>query len=176
MADVARAAGVTVGVLYQRFKDKRGFFEVLVDTLAKLLISEVDDFFEVAEAADPKWPLPMLLERIVISLVRVMERDIGFLVALITVGDQVPDALDRIAAADQHRARRLYAFASSRGLIAPSVVDESHVYLGLATAIRMLLVTATVDRKPVQLGDAGTIEGLTVMLTAYLKQPSPQYS
>ncbi|MCR9278688.1 MAG: hypothetical protein NXH85_12010 [Pseudomonadaceae bacterium] len=118
----------------------------------------------------------MLLERIVISLVRVMERDIGFLVALITVGDQVPDALDRIAAADQHRARRLYAFASSRGLIAPSVVDESHVYLGLATAIRMLLVTATVDRKPVQLGDAGTIEGLTVMLTAYLKQPSPQYS
>ena len=172
MADVARGAGVSVGVLYQRFKDKRGFFEVLVDTLAELLISEIDEFFEAAEAADPEWDLATLIEQIVVSLVRVMERDIGFLVALITVGDQVPGALDRIAAADQHRAGRLHAFASSRGLIDPSVVDESHVYLALATAIRMLLVTATIDRKPVRLRDPATIDALTVMLAAYLQRPS----
>ena len=35
MADVAAEAGVSVGVLYQRFKDKRAFFEVIVDTLAE---------------------------------------------------------------------------------------------------------------------------------------------
>ena len=35
MADVAAEAGVSVGVLYQRFQDKRAFFEVIVETLAQ---------------------------------------------------------------------------------------------------------------------------------------------
>ena len=64
------------------------------------------------------------------------------------VGEEVPGAIGRIAAVDLHRAQRLHAFAAGRGLIDPTAIDEQKVFFALATAIRMLLVTATVDRAP----------------------------
>ncbi|MGI9328116.1 MAG: TetR/AcrR family transcriptional regulator, partial [Pseudomonadales bacterium] len=167
----AREAGVSVGVLYQRFKDKRGFFEIIVDALAEQLNSEIDEFFLAAEAAETAWDLPKLIERVVASLVAMVERDVGFFVALITIGDQVPGTLGKVAVVDRHRAQALHRYALANRLIDPAAVDEARIYFALATAIRMLLVTATVDREPIRLRDPSTLEGLAAMLTGYLQPP-----
>ena len=166
MTDVAAEAGVSVGVLYQRFKDKRAFFEVIVDTLAERLEQGVNDFFE---AADDAWSLHELVARVIETLVEVVERDVGFFLALVTVGDDVPGAISRIAATDRLRARRFHAFAIRGGLI-DRAVDEETVFFALATAIRMLLVTATVDRDPVRLRNPETRSQLAAMLTGYLQR------
>jgi len=148
MVDVAAEAGVSVGVLYQRFTDKRAFFEVIVDTLAVRIERDLNEFFQEAEKeADEAWDLSKLIERVVATLVEMVARDVGFYLVLITVGEEVPGAIGRIAAVDRHRAQRLHAFAAGRGLIDRAAIDEERVFFALATAIRMLLVTATVDRK-----------------------------
>lgn len=151
MVDVAAEASVSVGVLYQRFTDKRAFFEVIVDTLAERIERDVNDFFDEAETraenAGEAWDLSELIGRVVATLVEMVARDVGFYLALIAVGEEVPGAIGRIAAVDLHRAQRLHAFAAGRGLIDPTAIDEQKVFFALATAIRMLLVTA--DRKSV---------------------------
>ena len=168
MTDVAAEAGVSVGVLYQRFKDKRAFFEVIVDTLAERLEEDVNTFFD---SADEAWDLSELIERVVISLVEMVERDVGFFLALITVGNDVPGAMDRIAVTDRLRAKRLHALLIERGLVDQSMSNEDKTFFALATAIRMLLVTGTVDRNPIRLRTPGTVPELTSMLAGYLQTP-----
>ena len=115
MVDVAAEASVSVGVLYQRFTDKRAFFEVIVDTLAERIERDVNDFFDEAERraenAGEAWDLSELIGRVVATLVEMVARDVGFYLALIAVGEEVPGAIGRIAAVDHHRAQRLHAFA-----------------------------------------------------------------
>ena len=175
MVDVAAEASVSVGVLYQRFTDKRAFFEVIVDTLAERIERDVNDFFDEAETraenAGEAWDLSELIGRVVATLVEMVARDVGFYLALIAVGEEVPSAIGRIAAVDHHRAQRLHAFACDRGLIDPTAIDEKKVFFALATAIRMLLVTATVDRAPIRLRAQETLAELSLMLVGYL-QPS----
>ncbi len=172
MADVAAEAGVSVGVLYQRFKNKRAFFEVIVDSLAEQLERDVNAFFDDAEAeANDLLRLSQLIERLVATLAEMVERDVGFFLALITVGDEVPVAIKRIALVDRLRARRLHRFVTEHGLLDSAQVDEQKVFFALATAIRMLLVTATVDREPIRLRAPETRAELATMLTRYLQHP-----
>ena len=175
MVDVAAEASVSVGVLYQRFTDKRAFFEVIVDTLAERIERDVNDFFDEAERraenAGEAWDLSELIGRVVATLVEMVARDVGFYLALIAVGEEVPSAIGRIAAVDLHRAQRLHAFAAGRGLIDPTAIDEQKVFFALATAIRMLLVTATVDRAPIHLRAPETLAELSFMLVGYLQPP-----
>ncbi len=166
MADVASEAGVSVGVLYQRFNDKRAFFEVIVDTLAVRLERDVNAFFDEADEA---WDLSEVVERVVATLAEMVGRDVGFFLALITVGEEVPDAIARIALVDRLRARRLHVLLTERGLIDRTDIDEENVFFALATAIRMLLVTATVDRDPIRLRSPQTLTELAAMLTGYLQ-------
>ena len=84
------------------------------------------------------------------------------------VGDEVPGAIARIAETDHLRAQRLYAYASQQKLI-DKAVDEDKVFFALATAIRMLLVTATVDRDPIRLHAPHTRDELSLILTGYLQ-------
>ena len=166
MAEVAAEAGVSVGVLYQRFNDKRAFFEVIVDTLAERLERDVNAFFEEADEA---WDLHDLIERVVATLVEMVERDVGFFLALITVGDEVPGVIGRVAATDRLRARRLHTLVTERGLVDRALIDEDKVFFALATAMRMLLVSATVDRDPIRLRAPETLTELAAMLTGYLQ-------
>lgn len=184
MADVADEAGVSVGVLYQRFKDKRAFFEVIVDTLAERLEQDIYTFFQKAEeegkeeadeagyeAAHEAGDLSELIEGVVATLVEMIGRDVGFFLALITVGEEVPGAIGRIAAVDRLRARKLHTFITERGMVDRALIDEDKVFFALATAIRMLLVTAAVDRDPIRLRAPGTLTELALILTGYLQSP-----
>ena len=167
MTDVASEAGVSVGVLYQRFKDKQAFFEVIVDTLAERIEREVNALFDDANNA---WSLREIIEVVVASIIELVDRDVGFFMALITVGDDVPAAMNRIAETDRLRATRFLAYCRERELI-DGRVDEEQIYFALATVIRMLLVTAKVDRDPIRLHGPDTLSELTTLLNGYL---SPQ--
>ena len=136
MADVAAEAGVSVGVLNQRFKDKRAFFEVIVDSLGERMERDVDAFFDDEEAA-AAGELSALIERLVATLVEMIERDVGFFLALIAVGEEVPGAIGRIAAVDRHRAQRLHRLITKRGLVDRALIDEGKVFFGLASGGRL---------------------------------------
>ena len=166
MTDIAAEAGVSVGVLYQRFNDKRGLFEVIVDTLAHRLKGELDTFFD---EIDETWGLHELIERLVGNLIDGIERDVGFFLALITVGEKIPGMVDRLAEIDHLRAQRLRAFLVERSLVDPALVDKQRVFFALATAIRMTLVTAKVDRDPIRLRDPRIRVELASMLAGYLQ-------
>ena len=166
MTDIAAEAGVSVGVLYQRFNDKRGLFEVIVDNLAHRLRGELDTFFD---EIDETWSLQELIERLVGNLIDGIDRDVGFFLALITVGEKIPGMVDRLAEIDHLRAQRLRTFLVERSLVDPVLVDKERVFFALATAIRMLLVTAKVDRDPIRLSDSRIRVELAAMLAGYLQ-------
>ena len=165
MTDIAAEAGVSVGVLYQRFDDKRGLFEVIVETLSHRLKEELDTFFD---EIDETWSLHELIERLVGNLIDGIERDVNFFLALITVGESMPGMVNRLAEIDHLRAQRLSAFLVERSLVDPALVDKERVFFALATAIRMVLVTAKLDRDPIRLRDPRTRVELAAMLSAYL--------
>jgi AcrR family transcriptional regulator len=166
MTDIAAEAGVSVGVLYQRFDDKLGLFKVIVDTLAHRLEGELDTFFD---EIDETWSLQELIERLVGNLTEGIERDVGFFLALITVGEKIPSVVDRLAEIDHLRAQRLSAFLAEHALVDPALIDKEKVFFALATAIRMLLVTAKVDRDPIRLRDPRIRVELAAMLVGYLQ-------
>jgi len=166
MTDIAAEAGVSVGVLYQRFDDKLGLFKVIVDTLAHRLRGELDTFFD---EIDETWSLQELIERLVGNLIDGIDRDVGFFLALITVGEKIPGMVDRLAEIDHLRAQQLRTFLVERSLVDPVLVDKERVFFALATAIRMLLVTAKVDRDPIRLRDPRIRVELAAMLVGYLQ-------
>ena len=166
MTDIAAEAGVSVGVLYQRFDDKRGLFEVIVETLSHRLKEELDTFFD---EIDETWSLHELIERLVGNLIDGIERDVNFFLALITVGESMPGMVNRLAEIDHLRAQRLSAFLAEHALVDPALIDKEKVFFALATAIRMLLVTAKVDRDPIRLRDPRIRVELAAMLVGYLQ-------
>ena len=166
MTDIAAEAGVSVGVLYQRFNDKRGLFEVIVETLSHRSKEELDTFFD---EIDETWSLHELIERLVGNLIDGIERDVNFFLALITVGEKIPSVVDRLAEIDYLRAQRLSAFLAEHALVDPALIDKEKVFFALATAIRMLLVTAKVDRDPIRLRDPRIRVELAAMLVGYLQ-------
>ena len=166
MTDIAAEAGVSVGVLYQRFNDKRGLFEVIVETLSHRSKEELDTFFD---EIDETWSLHELIERVVGNLIDGLERDVNFFLALITVGEKIPSVVDRLAEIDHLRAQRLSAFLAEHALVDPALIDKEKVFFALATAIRMLLVTAKVDRDPIRLRDPRIRVELAAMLVGYLQ-------
>lgn len=166
MTDIAAEAGVSVGVLYQRFNDKRGLFEVIVETLSHRSKEELDTFFD---EIDETWSLHELIERLVGNLIDGIERDVNFFLALITVGESMPGMVNRLAEIDHLRAQRLSAFLAEHALVDPALIDKEKVFFALATAIRMLLVTAKVDRDPIRLRDPRIRVELAAMLVGYLQ-------
>jgi AcrR family transcriptional regulator len=169
MVDIALQAEVSVGVLYQRFRNKRALFDVAVQELAEQLEAEIDEFFDNVE---PATTVQALMEELVATLVDLLDREAGFLRALITFGNIESKVLDRLAAVDRYRVQRLAKFLTTNGLLSPGEADEQRLYFALATAIRMLMVTATVDRAPIRLRSAATTRELAMMLVRYLGFPN----
>jgi AcrR family transcriptional regulator len=165
VADIAEDAGISVGVFYQRFKDKRGFFDALESDFLARGRDNWDTFFE---RADPAWSAHELLERLVAGAAQTMTRHIGFFRALITLGHHDKSVVHPAVELDLYGARKLEEYLIARKLVGRRGFAANQVYFGIAAVMKTLLVMACNDVGPYRATDRRTFEELARMLGGYL--------
>ena len=163
VADIADAAGISVGVFYQRFRDKRALFAVLEDEFVGRSTERIATFFATA---DPTWSAAQLFERLLGRIARVMRQHVGFFRGLVTLAHRDRDVLGPGLALDRHNAKVLHRYLDEQRLI-PRTVTEQDVLFGLASASNVLLVH-TLMRRDARAVDRRVTRELARMLARYL--------
>lgn len=165
VVDIAADAGISVGVFYQRFKDKRGFFDALELDFVSRGRSNWDEFFA---RANPDWSARELLERLVAGTARSIVRNIGFFRALITLGHHDKSVVHPAVELDLYGAGRLEEYLIARKLVRKSQLSENQVYFALAAVMKTLLVMACNEAGPFRATDRKTAEEMARMMAGYL--------
>jgi AcrR family transcriptional regulator len=137
ITDIAAAAGLSVGVFYQRFSDKRGFFEALHVEFMQRGNANWDRF---QDAADPRWSPFELIEHAVRNVARVIDRNNGFFRALITLGHKDKTVFPATTELDRHGATVIARLLEARGAINGTQADYERVYFGVASTIKYLVL------------------------------------
>jgi AcrR family transcriptional regulator len=138
VADIARAAGISVGVFYQRFRDKRALFSALEDAFVSRAAERTSRFLA---NADPAWSATELCERLLGEVARVMRANVGFFRGLVTLAHRDGGVVGPGAELDARTAAALYALLVERKLIRRRV-SERDVRFALSSATKVLLVHA----------------------------------
>jgi AcrR family transcriptional regulator len=165
VADIASEAGISVGVFYQRFKDKRGFFDALEEEFLRQGREGWDLFFE---RADPAWSARELLENLMTALGRTISRNMGFFRALITLGHHDKSVVHPAVELDLYGAAKLEACLVERKLVVAKKLRPNQVYFALASAMKTLLVMAANEVGPYRATDRATAEELARMFAGYV--------
>lgn len=166
IVDIVREAGISVGVFYQRFKDKRGFFDVLEQEFVARGKANWDRFFE---EADPTWTARRLLERLTRNLGRVIEDNVGFFRALISLGHHDKSVVGRGVELARYGATRLQEYLVARGLLDPKKIEKDDVYFALAMIHRSLVMSAAMGAGgPYGASEPRTARKLARMLANFL--------
>lgn len=166
IADIAEDAGISVGVFYQRFKDKRGFFSALE---IRFMERGKENWDRFCDESDPKWSARELLTRMIRNMGNVIARNEGFFCALVTLGHQdksvYPPGIDM----DRHGANRVADLLLARGFIDPRDIDREKVYFGIASATKTMIMMTLTGGGGYRATDEYTVEQLTSMLASHLK-------
>ena len=125
VADIASAAGMSVGVFYQRFKDKRALFSALEAEFVNRGAARTAHFLA---AADPTWSAQTLFEQLLVSMGRVMKRNVGFFRALVSLAHVDVHVIGPVLALDQRNAELLHAHLIEHRLIAARVGPGDVLY------------------------------------------------
>ncbi|MFU8814567.1 MAG: TetR/AcrR family transcriptional regulator [Pseudomonadales bacterium] len=165
VADIAREAGISVGVFYQRFKDKRGFFDALE---AEFMRQGRENWDRFIERADPAWTAQQFLVTLMAGLGRTISNNMGFFRALITLGHHDKSVVDPAVELDMYGAQRLEAYLIERKYVTAKQLRENQVYFALASAMKTLLVMAANDVGPYRATDQATAEELARMFAGYV--------
>jgi AcrR family transcriptional regulator len=137
ITDIAAAAGLSVGVFYQRFSDKRGFFEALHEEVIQRGNANWDRF---RDAVDPNWSPYEIIEHAVRNVARVIERNNGFFHALITLGLKDKSIFPATTELDRHGATVMARLLEARGAVGSSAAEHERVYFGVASTIKYLVL------------------------------------
>lgn len=166
IVDIAEDAGISVGVFYQRFKDKRGFFSALEERFMERGKENWDRF---CNESDPEWSAHDLLTRMVHNMANVIVRNEGFFRALVTLGHQdktvFPPGIDM----DRHGANRVADLLLARGFISPRDIDREKVYFGIASVSKIMIMMTLTGGGGYRATDEFTVQQLTTMLASYLE-------
>lgn len=138
IVDIAEAAGISVGLFYQRFKDKQTFFHALEAEFVRRGCENWDRFFE---QADPAWSGQRLVNTLVGGLARVLRRNIGFFRGLVTLGQQDASVVAPGVELDRYGAEKLQAHLIRHGLVRIDDLPRDAVYIGLASITRSLVMS-----------------------------------
>jgi AcrR family transcriptional regulator len=167
VADIAQDAGISVGVFYQRFKDKRGFFEEVENHFVK---RGKENWNRFCNDANPDWTARELLEQMVSNLGRVISTNEGFFRALVTLGHKDKSVLPPAISMDRHGASRMADLMLVRGFLDHRTIDREQVYFAIYCVSR-ILVLMTLSRANIGYHptDERTIEELALMVARYLQ-------
>lgn len=166
IVDIAKDAGISVGVFYQRFKDKRGFFDALEVHFMERGKENWDRF---CNESDPEWSAGELLTQMVRNLGNVIIRNEGFFRALVTLGHQDKSVFPPGVDMDRYGADRVADLLLARGFIDPRDMDRENVYFGVASVAKVMIMMTLTGSGAYGANDEFTVEQLTNMLARYLQ-------
>lgn len=165
VVDLANDAGISVGVFYQRFRNKRGFFDALEVDFIKRGYENWDRFFE---RANPDWSARELFEALVSGLARQTERNVGFSRALVTLGHHDKKVVHPAVKLDQYGAKKLESYLIDQKYMRRHRLRTGQVYFALSTVTKTLLVMTLNDAGPFRTADRRTTEEFAQLLARYL--------
>ncbi|MBX3707574.1 MAG: TetR/AcrR family transcriptional regulator [Pseudomonadales bacterium] len=166
IADIAQDAGISVGVFYQRFKDKRGFFTALE---ARFMERGRENWDRFCNSADPNWTAGELLTHMVRNMGRVISRNQGFFQALVTLGYQDKTVIGPGMEMDRHGASRVADLLLARGFVDHRTINRERVYLAIANVSKILILMTLFDSENRRATEDHTVQELTLMIARYLE-------
>jgi AcrR family transcriptional regulator len=164
VADIAKAADISVGVFYQRFTDKRALFAALEDEFVDRSAERTARFLA---KADSRWTALELFERLLSNMADVMKRNVGFFRALVSLAHRDSSVIGPGLTLDRRNAEMLHEYLVKRRLIGKAVgLDD--VLFGIASVSKVLLVHTLMRGDSSRAGAAPDTERLARMLARYL--------
>jgi AcrR family transcriptional regulator len=164
VADIARAARLSVGVFYQRFRDKRALFGALEDEFVARTAERTARFLD---KADPRWSPIELFEALLEEIARVMRRYVGFFRGLVSLAHRDSDVIAPGLELDRRNAAALFRHLVECESIG-SKITERDVSFALASASKVLLVFTLLRGERVSAGARLDVRELARMMAAYL--------
>lgn len=165
IADLASEVGISVGVFYQRFGNKRQFFDALAEDMLLRGDKLWADFFENASGYSNAEDF---FQRLIYLLAKQINNNIGFLRAMISLGQQDKEVPARMAKLDHLLAKSLEDYLTDRGWITATALREHQMYFACSIVTKKLLVMEFNQAGPTGVLDPRTHRELSQMLIAYL--------
>jgi AcrR family transcriptional regulator len=168
VADIAAAAGLSVGVFYQRFKDKRSFFDALQSEFVSQATQFLTGFLARAPAA---WTAEDVFLGLLQARARLVQENVGFFRGLVALSHVDPSVRPPALALDAATGAVLYAHLQARHLL-PRGITTTRVQEALAIVTRALILTALVTPRKLDLEHSPLPRQLADMLAAYIGLPA----
>jgi len=165
IADLASEVGISVGVFYQRFGNKRQFFDALAEDMIQRGDKLWTEFFQSASGYSNTEDF---FQRLIYLLAKQINDNIGFLRAMISLGQQDKTVPARMTSIDYMLAKSLETYLTDRGWITVTGLREHQMYFACSITIKKLLVMSLNEAGPTGVMDAKTHRELSQMLIAYL--------
>jgi AcrR family transcriptional regulator len=165
ITDIAKAAGITVGTFYQRFKDKRAFFDALNSEFVSAAHQSNEEFFQ---SADPDWTARQFLEAFILYNRDFIKENIGFVSAILTLAPKDSDVTSPIVQHDIHAAELLETALIARQMVARQDLRGRQVFFACSLMKKTFVVMLNNDAGPLRAGDDATISEMVEMMAAYL--------
>lgn len=165
IADIAAAAGCSVGVVYARFTDKRGLFLAIAIAFAERVRSALVTIEADLSVADG----PALLKRFTRDSAAAFRMNRGLFRAILEAGFDTPEVMARLIDVRTEAARALERLAPS-----PPGQEARH-QLRIQVASQMLygfLFNGVLNpRAPAQISDDAALDELGNAIVAFLLSP-----
>lgn len=165
IGDIAQEAGISVGVFYQRFKDKRAFFDALQADFVRRGRENWQSFFD---EANPEWSARELLEQLVTGSARTISKNIGFFRAMLALGHHDKRAVEPVVDMDLFAAKKLEEHLVAQKITSRRRLREGQVYFGLSAVTRAIVIMSANDVGPFRATDRRSAEEFAEMLGSYL--------
>lgn len=165
IADIADTANLSVGTFYQRFKDKRTFFDALNEEFVLETSRQIESMFA---AIDTKWTARQILEKFVVITRDYILQNVGFIRAMLTLAPREKEILDPIVEGDNRAARLLEEELLKRKLVKPDKLREDQVFFACGVMKKTLVVMANNDSGVFRADEEQTIDELVEVMAAYL--------
>lgn len=166
IAEIAQDAGMSVGVFYQRFKNKRGFFSALE---ARFFERGCENWDRFCRSAAPEWTARELLMQMVRNVGQVISRNRGFFQALVTVGYQDKTVFPAGIEMDRYGAGLVSDLLVERGFVRADELDRERVYFAIAGISKIMILMSLFDSEGYHATDEYTVQELTRMLARHLE-------
>jgi AcrR family transcriptional regulator len=175
VSDVSSRAGVSVGVLYQRFGDKDGLFAAVHDAHLARFEARARDAF--APAAWPEEEDPVALVRVAITRLGAIFEDLGLLNGVLLLNsNKIPGLGERGAEVMSAVREQVTSMIRSRSQHMTCADPELAVAVCFRMAFSTFMDFATFSRHPTQAHEMSwqhLISEVAHACTLYLFSPSP---
>ena len=165
MGDIADEAGVSVGVLYQRFKDKRALFDAIE---TEELVRARKKWALFFQRADPDWTIYELMESLFAGIAQTHRKELGFFQTYITLGFHDKSVVEPGIAIDVSNAEDLEAYLIEHQLVAEKKLRKNQIYFALTTVNKTLLSLASTGGGPYKATDRQAAKEFALMFCRYL--------